>query len=420
MTHNRVRLCEPSPAFRIVIEPARLLSEPQELAVLRAAHRQHPSSSLLRTRLADALLRENAFDAAIDLLAGSDGDGDDGSDDGDGRSDDRALMLIQAHLSRETAADDRSVLTIADRLLARDIDAATRAQVLADQAKACRRLGRLDMARALLEAGLACDPANKDACKRIAALDLAAGRVALAVGTLDRLAAAGVSHARLFAAQALAHARGERIDEARAIVAFDTLHHAELIDPPPGFASIAAFNAALAAELLAHPSLRFDRYGTASERTWRIDTPMMGDSPMLRLLLDRIAHSVAAHVARVAARDHRWTRAQPSVGMLHCWCVMTDGDGFETWHVHQFGWLSGVYYVRVPAAIEAARDRAGCLAFGLPEDLAGADVAAQYGVTIVRPQEGLAMLFPSHAYHRTFPHKAAERRICVAFDVRPG
>ena len=23
------------------------------------------------------------------------------------------------------------------------------------------------------------------------------------------------------------------------------------------------------------------------------------------------------------------------------WCVITDSDGFENWHVHQFGWLSG-------------------------------------------------------------------------------
>jgi hypothetical protein len=29
------------------------------------------------------------------------------------------------------------------------------------------------------------------------------------------------------------------------------------------------------------------------------------------------------------------------------------------------------------------------------------------------------MLFPSHAYHRTFAHESTERRICVAFDVRP-
>ncbi|WP_010185616.1 putative 2OG-Fe(II) oxygenase [Sphingomonas sp. PAMC 26605] len=410
MTDDRFQhISEAQPPFRIEIEPARFLSEHQELAILWAAHRHRPHSPLVRARLAGALLLDNDFDATIDLLTGV-----------DDLTADESLIRIQAHLSRETPADNHSVLAIADRQLARVADAATRAQLLADKAKASRRLGQPDAARALLDAALACDPANKDACKRIAALDLEAGRVEQALATLEGLGDDGASHARFLAAQALAQARAGRIAVAREIVAFDTLHHAEAIDPPPGFATVAAFNTALAAELLAHPSLRFDRYGTASEQTWRIDTPLLGETPMLRLLLDRIARIIETHVGRIADRDHAWMRARPSVGMLHCWCVMTDRDGFETWHVHQFGWLSGVYYVQIPATVGPGSDAAGCIAFGLPEDLAGAEAAAQYGTTIVRPQAGMVMLFPSHAYHRTFPHGADARRICVAFDVWPG
>jgi len=29
------------------------------------------------------------------------------------------------------------------------------------------------------------------------------------------------------------------------------------------------------------------------------------------------------------------------------------------------------------------------------------------------------VLFPSHIYHRTFPHYADGRRICIAFDFWP-
>lgn len=403
-------LTETLPPFRVEIEPSRLLSEQQELAVLRAAHERQPQSPRIRARLAGALLLDNDFDATIDLLS-----------DSAELSTEEWLIRIQAHLSRERSVDDHSVVAIADRQLAHVVDLAMCAQFLADKAKASRRLGQHDAARAALDAALACDPANKDACKRIAALDLEAGRAEQAIATLERLAADGTSHARLYAAQTLAHARCGQIAVAREIVAFETLQHAGRIEVPPGFDSIAAFNAALAAELLAHPSLRFDRYGTASERTWRIDTPLLGDAPMLRLLLDRIARSIEAHVARIVAHhDHPWVRARPRVGILHCWCVMTDHDGFETWHVHQFGWLSGVYYVRVPVAVGPANDAAGCIAFGLPEALAGTEAAAGYGTTIVRPEEGMVMLFPSHVYHRTFPHGADERRICVAFDVWPG
>jgi hypothetical protein len=62
---------------------------------------------------------------------------------------------------------------------------------------------------------------------------------------------------------------------------------------------------------------------------------------------------------------------------------------------------------------------AGCLAFGLPDELIGKDAADAYGVEIARPTAGLSMLFPSHVYHRTFPHAARENRICLAFDLWP-
>ena len=99
--------------------------------------------------------------------------------------------------------------------------------------------------------------------------------------------------------------------------------------------------------------------------------------------------------------------------------LITGGDGFENWHLHPFAWLSGVYYVRVPDQIANGNSRNGCIAFGLPEDLAGKAGAEAYGQRLVRPQEGLMLTFPSHAYHRTYPHETAGKRICFAFDVRP-
>jgi hypothetical protein len=98
---------------------------------------------------------------------------------------------------------------------------------------------------------------------------------------------------------------------------------------------------------------------------------------------------------------------------------MTDAEGFELWHVHQFGWISGVYYVDIPEAVTEGDDKGGCIAFGLPDDMVGEEAAAAFGEILVRPTPGLLMLFPSHTYHRTFAHGADERRICLAFDIQP-
>ncbi len=394
--------------IRIVIEPGTLISNGQELAVLRAAYKRQPGSRLLRGRLATALLLQDAFDDAIAVLS-----------DADGLNASEAAVLIQAHLSRESEADNTRVVELVDQMLTLLDSDAARAQFLADQGKALRRLGETARARAAFERALTLDPANKDACKRIAALDLEDGAIDGSIATLDRLATGGANHARLHAARALAQARAGRVDAARETVAFDTLHYAGRLETPPGMPSLAAFNAELATELLNHPNLRYERYGSASEQTWRIDTPALGDAPMVRLLLEQIARMVERYADGLGRSDHPWARQRPDTGILHCWCVMTDGTGYETWHVHQFGWLSGVYYVQIPDAVTQGDDAAGCIAFGLPEDVVGDAAAAAYGVKVVRPEEGMLMMFPSHTYHRTFPHGADQRRICVAFDIWP-
>ncbi len=388
------------------MKPPPLLSSVQELSILRAAYQEHPKSALLRCRLAGALLLRDEFGEVIELL------GDDTVDPGE------CALVIQARLARETASDDRRVIEMVDRALPLLQDA-TRAQFLADKAKANRRLGDRDAALECLVKALEIEPGNKDACKRLAAIHHEGNTPDDAIAALDLAAARGAAHARLHAARALAHVQAERFDEARSALGFDDLHLSERLEVPSGMASLDEFNAKLAAELLSHPDIYHDCYGSASQNTWRIDTPLFGEAPMVRLLLEQIVRAAERHVATLAGSEHPWALARPAGGLLHSWCVMTDGVGYETWHVHQFGWLSGVYYVQVPASVSSSDDVGGCIAFGLPDDVVGIEAASRYGTRMVRPDPGTLMLFPSHTYHRTFPHGTPELRICVAFDIWP-
>ena len=173
----------------------------------------------------------------------------------------------------------------------------------------------------------------------------------------------------------------------------------------------------LAGELLARPDIRYERHGTSSEKTWRIDVPAVGAVPAVQALLAPIAETAERHGAALGA--HPWVAARPDRAALRCWCVITEGDGFEHWHMHPAGWMSGGYYVQVPGSVEREEDGRGCLAFGLPPGLAGEDAARMFGETRLRPRAGSLTLFPSHAQHRTYPHGDSGRRICVAFDIVP-
>jgi tetratricopeptide (TPR) repeat protein len=396
-----------SRAINIELETVKQLTAQDELALVQAAHARNPSPTM-RWRLASLLVLNDDAAAVIALL----------SDQPD-LSSREEMTLAQAWLARESAEGDVGAHAATDRALALSRHPDERAAALALRAKAETRMGDVATAHATLTEALALDPHNKDACKRLATLNLAAGDADAVLAMYDDLTAKGAAHSRLFAAKALAHAQRDERDQLRSIMGADDFFRAGKLPPPPGWDSIESFNAALAEQLLAHPGLRFDRYGTASELTWRIDSPLSRAAPLVRVLLDAIAEAINAHVGQVGGTNHPWAAARPDDAILRAWCVITESDGFENWHVHQFGWLSGAYYVRVPDSIAHGDTEAGCIALGLPEDLAGEEAAAAYGTEVVRPQDGLCLMFPSHTYHRTFPHGVRDRRICVAFDLKP-
>jgi uncharacterized protein (TIGR02466 family) len=397
------------PTCTLECEQEKLLTSAQELTLTRSAFAQ-TGSPATRARFARMLMLDDAFDELAALLEPV---------PTESLSFAERLLLANAHLSREQAADDALARAVATAAVAAAAGDAERAEALALVAKAEARLGDPASARETLLKALALDPYNKNACKRLAAIDLTQGRPDSVLAATRQLLDQGVNHARLLAARALAQALADDTEAARATIGFDWLHQAEELAPPPGWSDIHAFNAALAGELLAHPGMRYDRYGSASHDTFRIENPARRDTPLFKLLMAQILQATGRHVDRAATSDHPWAAARPARGYLRNWCVITHGTGFEDWHVHQFGWLSGVYYVRIPTSISQGEERGGCLAFGLPANLAGEEASAKYGERIVRPREGLLLTFPSHTYHRTYPHGSGEERICVAFDLRP-
>uniref|UniRef100_UPI0040473894 putative 2OG-Fe(II) oxygenase n=1 Tax=Rheinheimera sp. TaxID=1869214 RepID=UPI0040473894 len=95
------------------------------------------------------------------------------------------------------------------------------------------------------------------------------------------------------------------------------------------------------------------------------------------------------------------------------WSVQLRRDGFHKSHFHPMGWLSGVYYVDVPHAVE--HEGQGWLVFGRP-DIPNIDYAGDYAL---KPQPGMLVLFPSFMWHGTNPFKSTSNRLTVAFDIVP-
>lgn len=395
---------------RIRVETALPMTNQEDRVLLTAALLRNPGSLVLRRRLAFQAMMADAFEDVIALLS---------EIPAHERTFDDLLATGQAYLALERPPADALARDAADAAFGLAGDVQQRAAALADRGKAEIRLGEPGLAHDTLRLALELNPLNKNACKRLASLLLKAGEAREVLALTAELAAKGVGHSRVLAARTLAFAKLGKFDAARANVNRPLFGQRQQLPTPAGWPSLEAFNTALAEELLAHPGLRYDRYGTASERTWRIDEPLAGKRPLMNTLVDGLSEVVERHIAQLPDSDHPWIAARPSNGILHSWCVITESTGFETWHVHQFGWMSGVYYVHVPDSIADGDDEGGCLAFGVPVDDVGQDASNAYGLEIERPRSGSVLTFPSHAYHRTFPHGLSERRICVAFDIWP-
>lgn len=215
----------------------------------------------------------------------------------------------------------------------------------------------------------------------------------------------------------LLHETGDR-DGARTLVDFDRLLKSTRLAPPAGFGSLAEFNTTLARFVLQHPTLVYEprHHATKSGRhTAELMTKPHG--PMAAF-----AQAIEAAVLQYR-RDlppdpaHPFLAQRPARWRLSAWAVVMEGQGYQAPHIHPQAWLSGVYYASVPPDIMAGADRAGWIEFGEP--LADYRFTKRPDLRLIRPEQGLALLFPSYFYHRTLPFRSDGTRISLAFDVVP-
>jgi uncharacterized protein (TIGR02466 family) len=237
------------------------------------------------------------------------------------------------------------------------------------------------------------------------------------VGTLDRLDAflgrlPGQSCALALKAIVLDEL-GQR-DEVRRLVDFRTLITSVRLSPGN---EIADLNDRLAEHILSHPTLR--RASAASSlhhgrSTGDLLVPPLGPvrefEALIRKILDGYISSLSGDVAHpfIANRPQSWT--------LCMWANVLESEGFQVPHIHPSGWLSAVYYVKLPEVVHSS-GHSGWIEFGLPyQDIPRTTIPE---LLTLGPEEGLLLLFPSYFYHRTLPFRSPEHRISIAFDVVP-
>ncbi len=330
-----------------------------------------------------------------------------------------APTMVAAHVNLGTTYLEAERCAEAVEAYRRAIEIEPRiATAHANLAAALHQLGDYAAAAAANEHAVALEPENVVALTNLGQSLQEDDRPDEAVSVYERVLKITPGYVPALANLAIALQEAGRREDAAAIFDFDRLLRLRVIETPEGYADLGAFNAALRAYILNHPTLIWDRPAKSTTLGSQTLELLTGDDPVVPALRRVLRGAVEDFVAQCAARAS-YRGVVPAHWRLVTWAVVLQSGGHQSPHTHPAGFASGVYYVGLPD--EVGRDaggEAGCLRFG-PSNTNVIGNRSQGGFLerLAMPAEGLMVLFPSYFWHHTIPFTSDDYRICIAFDA---
>lgn len=277
------------------------------------------------------------------------------------------------------------------------------------------KAGRLAEAEKIYAMALAMGGPSMPLGANLAMAQLRLGKYDEALDLCDRLIAALPGITTPLALKSVALHKLSRSDELDALMGINRFVRVIDLDRVSGYDSVEAFNAALVAELRAHPSLTFEPEGLVTRKGRQSDDLLRDAGPAVAALATIAGEAARDYAANLRDDDHPFVRAAPCDWTLTMWGTILSPGGAVDSHIHAPNWLSGVYYPQLlpPAALTDSRE--GWFTIGsLPQLFGG-----EGGLRDIAPLPGRMVLFPSYYYHRTRDFGGTEERISFAFDVVP-
>ncbi|MDA0656678.1 MAG: tetratricopeptide repeat protein, partial [Proteobacteria bacterium] len=222
----------------------------------------------------------------------------------------------------------------------------------------------------------------------------------------------------MLALKPFALASSGRAGEAEAFADYGRFAGDRMLAAPPGYTDLDEFNNALVGHILAHPSLAHAPTSHATvngKHTGNLLTEPIGPFADFEAALWA---AVDTYQSEIGEGDEHPFGNRRELGELVVWAIVMENGGHQVPHFYPTGWISGVYYPRLPDFHDGlGGSDAGWLEFGAPPP--DIPFSGQTHIRKVEPKEGLLLFFPSFFYHRTIPFNAAEPRVSIAFDFRP-
>lgn len=135
--------------------------------------------------------------------------------------------------------------------------------------------------------------------------------------------------------------------------------------------------------------------------------------PQMNKLEKFISDELKVYYSKYKSEKVNFISGWPKNFKIVSWSNRLKKEGHNIPHIHPSGWISGVFYLKVPKKIN--KNEAG-IEFSLHGDdynIINKNIPA----ISFQPKIGDMVLFPSSLYHRTIPFSSNEERVCIAFDL---
>ena len=203
------------------------------------------------------------------------------------------------------------------------------------------------------------------------------------------------------------------------IIDIDEFLTTRFLEVPDGFDDLDAFNEALHAELEAMHTDHPEPPGQTMKGGTQIPGGLFtGPTGLTAVLKEKISKALSEYIDSLEKDpDHPFLRyLNPDFRFTGAWSTILHGSGYDDSHIHNEGWIRGVYYIKVP---DLPEDRwqagEGCIQFGEPPSMFVSE--RNKAQRVVRPIPGMAVFFPSYYWHGVRPFEKKAVRHSMAFDA---
>jgi Flp pilus assembly protein TadD len=209
-------------------------------------------------------------------------------------------------------------------------------------------------------------------------------------------------------------------EEWSSLVDFDRLIETQMLRTPSEYSNIKLFNEALLQSCVSNPNQQLDPFGKSIRMGQRVNYlhQEISPSPVWHLLNSVNTCVIDYLIKNPVDPQHPYLSQVPEQWEITAFGSILGAKGYHESHIHGGGWLSGVYYGKVPAitGMENGK-REGWIEFGRPKNYFVNQMSPKF--RLFQPNEGMMILFPSYFYHRTIPLKSDDTRFSISFDINP-